>query len=163
MVLQKYSRNYSLYAYFAGTSAPHLEHVNKSSASGAWVTSSQSDLASIKSPSSSTSQVWVTCAVVMNVVLSSQKKQCVLITLVRRCFWYCAAGIHTPPQTHERVNNSLLAGCSAAPIQGQQQPKHGPRQLAEARICRMELSSQKHLLAKFLYSVPREKLSSRGI
>jgi hypothetical protein len=69
MVLQKYSRNYSLYAYFAGTSAPHLEHVNKSSASGAWVTSSQSDLASIKSPSSSTSQVWVTCAVVMNVVL----------------------------------------------------------------------------------------------
>lgn len=95
--------------------------------------------------------------------LSSQKKQCVLITLVHRCFWYCAAGIHTPPQTHERVNNSLLAGCSAAPIQGQQQPKHGPRQLAEARICRMELSSQKHLLAKFLYSVPREKLSSRGI
>ena len=95
--------------------------------------------------------------------LSSQKKQCVLITLVHRCFWYCAAGIHTPPQTHERVNNSLLAGCSAAPIQGQQQPKHGPRQLAEAHICQMELSSQKHLLAKFLYSVPREKLSSRGI
>ena len=95
--------------------------------------------------------------------LSSQKKQCVLITLVHRCFWYCAAGIHIPPQTHERVNNSLLAGCSAAPIQGQQQPKHGPRQLAETRICRMELSSQKHLLAKFLYSVPREKLSSRGI
>lgn len=95
--------------------------------------------------------------------LSSQKKQCVLITLVHRCSWYCAAGIHTPPQTHERVNNSLLAGCSAAPIQGQQQPKHGPRQLAETRICRMELSSQKHLLAKFLYSVPREKLSSRGI
>lgn len=90
--------------------------------------------------------------------LSSQKKQCVLITLVHRCFWYCAAGIHTPPQTHERVNNSLLAGCSAAPIQGQQQPKHGPRQLAETRICRMELSSQKHLLAKFLYSVPREKI-----
>ena len=95
--------------------------------------------------------------------LSSQKKQCVLITLVHRCSWYCAAGIHTPPQIHERVNNSLLAGCSAAPIQGQQQPKHGPRQLAEAHICRMELSSQKHLLAKFLYSVPREKLSSRGI
>lgn len=61
--------------------------------------------------------------------LSSQKKQCVSITLVHRCSWYCAAGIHIPPQTHERVNNSLLAGCSAAPIQGQQQPKHGPRQI----------------------------------
>lgn len=105
MVLQKYSRNYSLYAYFAGTSAPHLEHVNKSSASGAWVTSSQSDLASIKSPSSSTSQVWVTCAVVMNVVLPhfGQGPIFRLAVIVVNSFLSCVRA-NKKRQTHPKVN-----------------------------------------------------------